>query len=954
MDNSNFLDKELLDDFVAEAKEHLENAERLLLQLETGGGDRRDLVDNLFRTIHSIKGAAGFLNLAAVSSLSHAMESLLSQIRSGELDASPEAMDSLLKGVDLLKAMVDAPAQCDSVPCGDLVARLDALGVPSALPTIAAAPVQAARFALTPATLAKCGLGTASFYELKLALPEAELAKVRGELGQLGEILDTAELVDGVALLFATILERDMVELALAGKYVHIAELRQNLPTPPAPPPPLRAPEPKNLPSPRETTVRINVAVLDHLMTLAGELVLVRNQHLRRFNGGDPAAQEISRRFNAVTSELQGTIMGIRMQPVGNVFGKLPRLVRELSKRLGKPMELELSGEEVELDKSVLESLADPLTHLVRNSCDHGIEDVPGRAAAGKDPVGRIAVNARHESGQIVVSISDDGRGINPDIIRAKALEKGLKTEAELRRMSQKQILGLIMAPGFSTAAAVSDISGRGVGMDVVKTAVEKLGGTLDIESIPGSGSSITLSLPLTLAIISSLLIRCRGQRFAVPRLNMEEVVTLFDAQIHERVENFNGQEVFRHHGKLLQLVRLDEVLGSPTPLSDQDRKRVAETRARTGRGERRAGLETLDIAVVKVGQRRYGLAVDEVLGSEEIVVKPTHPGLGPLPCYLGAAILGDGQVAMILDIDGVGRHALGQIHKHVEPEAEPELVVRSDDAQRVLLFRNGPSEQFALSLALIKRVDWVDPAKIERVGDRQFLNVDGVPTRIVSLDQALRVSPRPPGGDLFLILPKHLKRPFGILASEFSAVEDAVANFHNNTYAEDGVLGASVINGRMTIFPDIYRVIEKIEPEWFGADGHAPRSAPPGDVKILLAEDTPFFRQLVRRYLESDNYHVTITVNGREALERLKVEDFDLVLSDLEMPLMNGWQFIESYKAIPEKRHIPAIALTSLDSERDRAAALKSGFADYIVKIERERFLGQIADFLSANRRDV
>ncbi len=968
------IDSNLIDEFISEAGEHLEEAEKCLLLLEeqTAGPE---VIDQLFRGIHSIKGTAGFLNLEAIAELSHAMENLLSLIRAGTRESGSEVIDALLRGTDFLNRMLAelSAGKSDNIPeyrsLLPLLAELSGENT-SAAPIGEKTPSAQSKtyfFSFpTPEQLADLPPEYTCFYEIRMSGTVEELKGAETEMLNFGYIIEQHDEDGMSAVLLATMIEADLInDIITAPEFTAVLLSPENEQAPlhiaDAPAPPVQTPpakpvkaasekvaaertgEAKNVPSSRgNETVRINVEVLDQLMNLAGELVLIRNQHIQHFTGRNSMQEEISRRFDAVTSELQTSIMGIRMQPLGNVFGKLPRIARDLAKRLDKKIDLTVSGEEVEVDKTILESLADPLTHIIRNSCDHGLECTAERLTAGKPPVGRITVGARHEGGQIIVSIADDGRGIDPEKIRHKVLEKGLRKEEELMLMTPKQIISLIMLPGFSTAAQVSDISGRGVGMDVVKTSIEKLGGTLDIDSAPGQGTTLSLALPLTLAIMPSLIITSGGRRYAIPQINLEEVICLFGKETAERIEIFNRQEVFRHHDNLLQLVRLEDVLSSAKP-------RTADGPAPV----RREPVTTLNIAVVKVGTKRYGLAIDSVLGIEEIVVKPMHPVLKGLRCYQGTMILGDGTVSLILDIDGIARHMLGQIHCNVNRQTPQVVVARSDDAQRVLTFSSGTKENFAVSLALVKRVDCIDPADIQYIGDRRFISIDGTPTQVISLDQALQVSPCEMNEDMFLILPKHIKRPFGILASSFHNIENAVANFQHCGYTEDGILGTAMLNGRLTVFPDIYRVIEKIEPEWFAAEGHVKhRQEDNRAIRILLAEDTPFFRQLVKKYLESDLYQVETAANGREALELLSKHSFDMLLSDLEMPLMNGWQLVEAIRNDSRFNDIPAIALTSLDSERDRQSALQSGFNDYIVKIEREKFLGHIAGFLAKHRR--
>ena len=956
-------DHAIVDEFIVEAREHLDTAEKCLLELEQQS-DNKEVIDQLFRCIHSIKGAAGFLNFQTVNDLSHLMESLLALFRAGTRRITAADTEQLLEGVDSLNNMVENIAvhgadtgidiqHLRQILQGNISGDTKPAAVPSLLPV----------FKLTEAHKAKVESSLSCFYEIRLHGEKDAREDAESELTPYGEVLERKEKDQITFILFATMLENDLIGDAIKIPEHTIIELKIDStspdPVPISPPvPPPAAPANttpaavapvsdagEKTPKSHNETIRINVEVLDNLLNLASELVLVRNQHLQKFAGQDRTGEEISRRLNAVTSELQSSIMGIRMQPLSNVFGKLPRIARDLAHRLEKQIEVVISGETVEVDKTILESLSDPLTHIIRNSCDHGLETPAQRLAVGKPATGTITVTANHEGGQILVSIQDDGHGIDPNLIRRKVLEKGLRTEEELRQLSPRQILNLIMLPGFSTAAKVSDISGRGVGMDVVRTSIEQLGGSLELESTPGHGTTITLALPLTLAIMSSLIITSHGQRFAIPQVNIEEVVCLFDCENDQQIEVLNGQEIYRYNGNILQLVRLNKVLDDPVPFNDERRRVLADQPRPHG---------TLNIAVVKIGAKRYGLAVDEVLGIEEIVVKPMHPKLKNLKCYLGAMILGDGTVSLILDIDGIARHALGQIHNVVAPATPETVVARSDEAQRVLLFRSGDKENFALALALIKRVDWINPAEIQFIGNRRFITIDGQSTQVVCLDQAIQVSPCEMREEMFLILPKHIKRPFGILASEFHDIKNVMGGFSSGGYSEDGILGTALLDGQLTVFPDIYRIIEKIEPEWFAADGKPRIKENNRDKHILLAEDTPFFRQLVKKYLESDCYQVTTAANGREALEALAQDKFDLLLSDLEMPFMNGWQLVEAVRADQRFSKLPAIALTSLDSDHDRQSALQSGFNDYIVKIEREKFLSLIGNFMHQAKDNI
>jgi two-component system chemotaxis sensor kinase CheA len=689
-------------------------------------------------------------------------------------------------------------------------------------------------------------------------------------------------------------------------------------------PAPARAPEPPS-------SIRIPVPLVDRLMALAGELVLVRNQAVRAIAPGDAALGALAQRLDAVTSDLQDAAMRMRMQPVGNLFGKFPRMVRDLARQLGKRIELDVSGTEVELDKTILEALSDPLTHLIRNACDHGIEAPEPRRRAGKPEEGRIALSARHLGGRIAIEVRDDGRGIDPESVRRKALEQGLRTPAELARLGDREALALILLPGLSTAREVSDLSGRGVGMDVVKTNLERLGGTLHIDSSPGRGTTFTLYLPLTLAIIPCLLVSAGGERYALSQKDVEELVCLQPGQANGRVEVAYDQEVVRLRGRLLPLVRLGEVLQIPN------------TPARSASEGPSSPALRASIAAVKVGARRFGLVVDDILNTEEIVVQPLHPALRSLTIYSGATVLGDGRAALILSAEGIARQAAVSWDTPALATAAAGADGPRAEAQTVLLFRYGPQEQFAVPLAMIRRLELVHPGRIERVGEREFLTVEGVPTPVLRLDRVLSVSPCPDRPTLLLLLPKGLRRPLGVLLSEIIDTETVSLDLSDGAYRADGLIGSAVVRGRMTLFLDVYRLADLAgEAERPGA-----LPAPARRRRILLVEDTQFFRQVVKGYLEREGYEVATAVHGADGVERLRAETFDLIVSDIEMPVMDGWAFARAVRDLPGGAGLPLLALTTLNSPADRERALACGFSGYEVKLERERFLAAVSALL-------
>jgi len=1047
-------DREIIDQFVTEVKEHLDALEDDFIRLEKQkDSPDRKLVDKIFRAVHSIKGAAGFLGLTKIGTLSHVMETLLSMMRAGEILPESEIVDALLSGVDLLNAMSDDVDHSNETDISRVHDRLASMLARELSPKVKGE-------LNTPVKLSDFGGGEIGFdineFTLKNMPPNMSLYVLKYDLSELDrehktpmelikELLTTGEIIDAriyissndlheglpkepllYEVLYATILLPDDIH-EMTGlsdeRIIHVKKdgLGENIPSSsgfripasefrkagethfisdptshtesetrlipdagvraknflplPAPEeqtealksplpsetlPALRSPESLPLPeteagteechepdvsdeSPADlsNTVRIHVDILDKLMMLAGELVLVRNQQLISAETADAAARSVVQRLDIVTTELQETIMRARMQPIGKIFRKFPRIVRELGKKHGKEIRIAIVGSAVELDKSILEALADPLSHLIRNCCDHGIEPPGERLLAGKSEHGLISLSAYHEAGHINIEIRDDGRGINPDAVRRKIIENRLKNSSELERMSDEEILNFILLPGFSTAEKVSDLSGRGVGMDVVKTGIEKLGGTLDIESALGKGTAIHLRLPLTLAIIPCLIISLGEQRYAIPQINLVELVCLYDDDVRTKIETADFQEFYRLRNRLLHLVRLSEILARSLPFTREVRAGITEKY----RNAYSAATDMqLNFAVLKVGPLRFGLIMDRVLGTEEVVVKPMHSAVKSLKIYSGATVMGDGKVALILDAEGIAGHAgitaMAPVTEEWAEEADTQ-----DDIQTLLLFRYGEKEQFALSLPLIRRIERIKTSAIEEVGEKEFITVSGISVRVIRPDQVLKVSPGVGQDEMFLILPKYIRKPVGLLASALVDIEESAVDLNVDSYMEDGLLGTAVIRDHITLFPDICRLAEKIEPEWSARRVRSDACEPFLQSKqVLLAEDASFFRQLVKGYLESEGYKVITAENGRAALDRFNENRFDLIVSDIEMPVMNGWDFI---RTVRKGSNIPAVALTALDSEKDRKTAKDCGYDRYEVKIDREHFLTTVAGLL-------
>ncbi len=981
-------DRELLEEFVADAKEHLDTVEDDLLALEKQKGNPdREIVDRVFRAVHSVKGAAGFFGLTHISELAHVMETLLSMIRAGEIRPESRFIDALLAGADHLGILLDDADHSNEMDITDIHNRLSTILARELSPEVRAE--MAASVKLSDTSGGETGFDISEFtlknipaaadlYVLKYNLTELELSG-RRPMKLIQDLLDAGHIIDAKISLFSDDMRMGIPEEPLMydvlyatemkaedigkklgvpdGFMIHVQKRNGKTETE------ISGGAGKNGSLPEKDTetehfislisggehsdtVRIHVDILDRLMMLVGELVLIRNRKLLTTDSSDPQSLTLAKRLNTITTDLQERIMRIRMQPLNNVFGRFPRIVRDLGQKLGKKIQISISGGDADLDKTILESLIDPLTHLIRNACDHGIESPEERIQAGKPEKGTITLGAWHDAGQIHLEIRDDGRGIYPAFIREKILRKGLKTESELRQMTDKEIISLILIPGFSTSDTISEVSGRGVGMDVVKTGIENVGGSLDIDSVPGEGTRIHIGLPLTLAIIPCLIISSGGNPYAIPQISIEELACLYNEDV-TRIECAGDQEIYRLREKLLPMLRLSEVLNRPEPFTEKIRAGIAEKYAGNSRNRKEnSSTRSLSFAVLKTGSGRFGLIVDGIAGTEEIVVKPMHGSVSSLGIYAGSTVMGDGRVALILDAEGIANHAGTARFQSRAANGDSSVKIRKNDLlQDILLFRSGKDEQFALSLAMIRRIEKIKFLDREKAGENEFISLEGNSVQILRLDHVLNVSPCMEKEDMFIILPKHVRRPVGLLISEVIDTDRAGMDLNVKTYMEDGLLGTALIRSRMTLFIDICRVVEKSSPGWSEMQDRENTSEHRAK-RVLVVEDTPFFRQLVKGYLESGGYEVETAENGQMGLEKMESSRFDLIVSDIEMPLMDGWTFMRNVRKDISK-DIPAVALTALDSEDTRQKAKDCGFDRYEVKIDKKRFLHTVAEML-------
>jgi two-component system chemotaxis sensor kinase CheA len=684
MDNGE--DNQIVQEFLIESYENLDNLDCELVTLESNPTDTKSLA-SIFRMIHTIKGTCGFLGFGKLEKVAHVGENLLSRLRDGELKLTPEMTTALLRTGDAIRQMlasIEASGAEGERNDAELIAVLTQLqsGGSASAPT--AASVDSASSATVSA---------ASVEAAPIAQPESQPA----EKPQQEMLPSTKETIGAVPV-------AEQSTAAAPG-----ADSGDNA----------------NLPGAKsqasESTIRVDVGLLDKLMNLVGELVLTRNQILQFTNSiNNNGLLATSQRLNLITTELQEGVMKTRMQPIGNIWTKFPRTVRDVATSCGKQVRIEMEGRETELDKTIVEAIKDPLTHMVRNAVDHGVEKPEMRRAAGKPVEGRVLLRAYHEGGKVNIEIADDGAGLNFEKLRAKAVKRGLITQEQAERMSDREAVNLIFHPGLSTAEQISNVSGRGVGMDVVKTNIEKIGGTVDVSSVPGAGTTVRMKIPLTLAIISALVVTSAGNCYAIPQVSLLELVRLKAGQVESKIERIQGNHFYRLRGRLLPLVYLRHEL-------------------QRGDTKESFAFRAMNIVVLQADERQFGLVVDEINDTEEIVVKPLGKQIKGVSTFAGATIMGDGKVALILDVLGLAQRAgvIGRERERASADdsAAAASAAKANARQTLLLFQESHGERMAIPLSLIARLEEFPRESVERAGDQEVAQYRG---RILPL---LRIS---------------------------------------------------------------------------------------------------------------------------------------------------------------------------------------------------------------------
>lgn len=874
------LPSSVLEEFFVEAEEIVERVGAALEHIEKGN-QSKDLVDELYRDVHTLKGTSYLFGFEKVGDVAHAMESALEKVRAGTHAAGTQLVSALFKSLTVMETILKRVRIKESVTDFDPLVK----------------------------TITK----TLSVLSERLAPVEQQ------PMTQQTSTTHSSTEVD------STPSPLPVLAVATAEKEVTIPSTEAARP------------------SERDESagsIRVPVALLDSLMTLMGEMVLVRNQVLQYSSKSDDMEFiSMSKRLNVVTSDIQGEMMKTRMQPIGNILSKFNRVVRDLAHELGKEITLTVHGADTELDKSLLEAIKDPLTHIVRNSCDHGVETPQKRREQGKNSSGHITIKSYHEGGQVVVEVSDDGKGLHRETLIHKAIEKGLIPAGV--KLSDKEAFELIFHPGFSTAAQITNVSGRGVGMDVVRTNIERIGGSVDLASVAGQGTTIKIKVPLTLAIVPALIVQSGGSKFAIPQVKLDELVRADRSSSDNCIEYLHGSPVYRLRGNILPLIELNKVLGLESHESEQ---------------------ASVTIAVLNAETFNFGIIIDEIHDTADIVVKPLNRLLKSLQVYSGGTILGDGSIALILDVMGLAKHA--HLWAEKVQQSEEQRVEADLETQKLLLVKVNSPTRHAIELTYVNRLEVFPKSAVEMSGNQRVIRYRNMILPLVSANKHLGYENVVSGDELSVIVINRGGKLYGI---EVDAILDSILTaaeldkglftnpcFFGNLNTEDGLV--VMINPFELIsreFPAIAEAEAKEAAELDERSRAVTATRSGSETTVLLVEDTAFFRKAIKQVLEEKDFRIVTANNGAEAMKLLNNPDlrFDLIVSDIEMPVMNGFQFAAEVRKHARYQNIAMLAISSRADKSYRSQGLQAGFDTYLEKLKPPVLLAAIKELLSKRK---
>ena len=860
---------ELLRDFLTETTEHIEGAETQLVHFERNPSDA-SLITSIFRLVHTIKGTSSFLGLESLERVGHAAESVMGMLRDG-VPPTQHSVTIILAAIDRIKTIIEEIGQNGSEPPGDDSQIINALEAYYAAGTEAAAAEAATAAAETTSNDAPEAAVTAPApVAATPAAPQPAAAPVASARNEDPEpAKENAKAADAGA--------------ASAGK-----------------------------PTANQESIRVSVDTIERMMQLVSELVLSRNQllELARHREDDSIKTPLQH-LSTLTSDLQDAVMRARMQPVGRLYANLPRLVRELSTSLGKNIDLVTEGADTELDRQLIEVIRDPLTHLIRNCADHGIERPEERLAKGKSERGEIRVSAAHEAGQITIDIADDGKGLDTDRIKQKIISQGLATEQDLRAMSNEEIYRYVFEPGFSTAQVVSNVSGRGVGMDVVRSNIEAIGGSVSLTSVEGKGSRFSLRIPLTLAIAPALIIEVAGQRFALPQTSVVEAVSL-GSNYKDLIQNVQNALVLKLREEVIPAVELRNVV-------------------RLG-GDQEATGEKLAV-VMRVGTDSFCIIVDGVADIQEIVVKPLSASLAHLKVFSGHTILGDGSVVLILDPSGLAAN-LG-IEKSTDKKRTEARDQNSLERRRLVMFKAGSGAPKVLPLSLVSRIEMVETKRIESSDGRLMVLLQGRLMPIVPISHEIDMSR--PAYPVLVVATEN--RSIGLMADEIIDILEEKLEIQLAS-ANSELVGSAEIRGQAIELIDVAHFIRMAE---HGATAATPQ-------RILFVSDDQLVRDLLAPAVAASGYALSSIAVPKDINEVFaQMAASDAVILDADAPSLSSPGFLRALKERKDADIIPVIGLSKSTTPRATRIATESGMVSLLSKHDRHTLLETIAYALDA-----
>lgn len=953
---------EALGEFVVESVEMLERIALNLVKIEKGE-PVTELIVEIYRDIHSIKGSSFLYGCGQMGQIAHAIESCLDPIRSGQYELKNDVYDAILEGMDLLREILDGIKVNKKE--GDFSKRL-LIVIPKIIAMSDFGGELELKIDNNIISLNETITSKITNKQEESAPSKLPLSKKSEDNFQDKKVAESptpAKTFNENNLIKEDKTKHEETEVRVSQRQVSTEAkqmIKSNLQETKSPRKDVKQLEQKDgrmeasaskdekLVNQAET-IRVNVGILDKLMNLVGELVLIRNQHLQFGNAQENAELgALNQRLNIVTGELQEEVMKTRMQPIGTILTKFHRVVRDLAKDLDKKVNLNLVGTETELDKTLLEAVKDPLMHIVRNSVDHGVEMPDEREAAGKPREGTVKISSYHEGGQVIVEIEDNGKGLSRENIAKKVQEKGLATSEKLEKMSDRDLFKFIFAPGFSTAVKVSNISGRGVGMDVVRSNIERIGGMVELSSTEGKGTIFRLKIPLTLAIIPALIVRSGQQRFAIPQVKLVELVRLETEEgesgliKNKGIEILQGKPVYRLRGQLLPLVSLNEILD----LDVEKSLKISE-----------------NIIVLKADMGTFGLVVDEIEDSADIVVKPLMQFLKDLSVYSGATVLGDGSVALTIDVIGlanrVGIFADLENDEQKNQSVQKEESAREDNADYLLINVGAPG-RYAVPLCIVNRLEEFKHSNIEYSGGQRVVRYRDSILPLYSISDYLKI----PGTEqkqtldvneidekCSTIVIQRSNKLFGLEVNDIMDIINTGSHISTDLRDRPGILGNLVFDEGVIVLVDAFKIIDSFDPQ---GSGVAQRQEKIGSQnrnlkQVLLVEDDAFYRRHVSNLLHEAGYRVITAVNGEEGYQVLEenVNNISLVLSDIEMPIMDGFKMAQKIKKDARLDKIPLIALTVRFRKSDVEKGLDAGFSKYLEKLNPEKLVLELDQVL-------